>query len=230
MNKLTEVRLFFRAVAVVGAVPWIQAGLLAMFAALPVSARADSGSFEKLRLSEHMEHYFAAEKAGGLVFVASAITYLGTGAYLVTNDGDRARGASYPLFATGGLQLLVGVLVAATAKGQVEDRKSRIAADPERFRSEELARMRGVMNRFSWLLGIELGAAAAGVGLSIYGERKDKDVLAGAGLGLATGSAMLFCLEVLARQRGASYVSALRSSVDVSLSPQGAVAGFRGRF
>jgi hypothetical protein len=193
-------------------------------------ARADTLTPEKQVMTVAMRQYFEGERAGGFAFLGGGLIHLGAASYLVTQDATVARNASYPLFVTGALQLIVGIAVTPAVSGQIRDREARINADPAAFRREELDRLQGVDTTFAWLQGIELAAVAVGTGLAIYGELEDHDALTGVGLGLAVGTALGLMLDFLAAQRGQSYMRALETNVGLTVSPEGAAAAYRATF
>jgi hypothetical protein len=109
--------------------------------------------------------------------------------------------------------VVVGSLLVYRTPGQVARLTRQLEEEPERFRDEELRRMRRVLRTFKILEGTEIGLTAAGVGLAIGGAAAGRAYrpMEGVGIGLAIQAAALFVQDLLADRRAKRYFQALES-------------------
>jgi hypothetical protein len=203
--------------------------LFAATCLLPAQAFSQESAPEQQLLTHQVKDYFGGEKAQAYVFLGAGVAALGTGAFLFSRDGRVARGASYPVLAIGLLQAAVGTGLILRTDGQVAERERRIAHDAAGFQRDELARMEGVMSRFTVAMYTELAVGAAGLGLLAYGARQAQPTLQGIGLGLAIQCAVMLSLDFAAAQRGQRYLDALQG-VSLSASRGGLAVGWQGTF
>ena len=183
-----------------------------------------------------MRSYFAAEKTEGWIFIGLGAASIGVGAYLLTRGEDWARGAAIPAIAVGALQ---GIGVGAYAFGidsKVDQLDAQIAHDPAAYRTEEHARMDGVVRRFVIYRIVELVVLGAGAGLAVAGFVKPNDALKGAGITLAAQATILLTLDFFADARAHAYRDDIERfsppPVTLSLGAGGApwMIGWRGTF
>jgi hypothetical protein len=190
------------------------AALLCAAATLAVApgARAqDPAPIDKARMTEGMHAYFHGEKWEGPVFFGAGLAAGGVGALLVTRSDELARGAAYPLFGIGLVQLIVGAVVFLRTDAQVARLDQQLAKDPAAFKKEESARIKGVNTQFIALAIIESVLIAGGTATAIVAAQKDCcRTLQGIGLGLAGQGAVTLALDLFAAARAREYTDNLR--------------------
>jgi len=154
------------------------------------------------------ETYFHAERWGGLMFVAVALTAIAVAAWTWRHSAFW-RGAAGPLVLAALVQLGVGGSVWWRSPQDLARVQHIVANERVRLGIEEIPRMQVVMNEFARNRWIEFALAAAGILLVILAPQSS--VWQGAGAGLAVQAAMIFLLDGSAERRAAGYLSWLQS-------------------
>jgi len=166
---------------------------------------------DKARMKEDMHSYFHGEKWEGPFFFGAGLAAAGAGTVLVTRKDEIARGAAYPLYAVGLVQLIVGAVVFLRTDAQVARLDRQLAAKPLEFKSKELTRIKRVNNEFIALAVIESLLVAGGVTTAAVAATHDCcRTLQGVGLGLAGQGAVMLALDLFAAQRAREYTDSLR--------------------
>jgi hypothetical protein len=174
-------------------------------------ARAQSqGPLDTPRMTEDMHTYFHGEKWEGPVFFGAGLASAGLGAFLVTRDDAIARGAAYPLFGVGLIQLLVGAVVFLRTDAQVAALDKKIALEPAAFKRDERARIGKVNTQFIVLAVVESALIAGGTAMAVLGAQNDCcRTTQGVGLGLAAEGAVMLGLDLFAAARARDYTISL---------------------
>lgn len=162
-------------------------------------------------MADDMHAYFRGEKRAGPFFFGAGLASAGAGALLVTRDDELARGAAYPLFALGLVEMIVGAAVYLRTDAQVARLDTQLKTDPAAFKAAEAERMRKVNNQFVLLMVTEAVFIAGGTAMASVAAQKDCcRAVQGVGLGLAAGGATLLTLDLFAFARGRLYEGSLR--------------------
>lgn len=183
--------------------------LLTVFLAMATPAAADSD------MRDAMSDYFDGEITGGWILTGMGAAGLGTGAYLVADGGDVARGAAYVTLGMGTLHLAAGIYINVASR--VRRRAYHLAIDkaPGAWRALEQKRMRGVATQFLVLKIVEVALIAGGGTLAVVGHTQDHPRLEGAGYALAAEAAATLVFDIVAARRAARYRARLSTSVAI---------------
>jgi hypothetical protein len=203
------------------------AALLCAAAALTAApgARAQAQTpIDKARMTEDMHAYFHGEKWEGPLFFGAGLAAGGVGAGLLTRGDELARGAAYPLFGIGLVQLIVGAVVFLKTDAQVARLDRQLATDSDGFKKAEGARIKGVNTEFIVLAIIESALIAGGSLTAIVAAQNECcRTLQGIGLGLAGQGAVTLALDLFAAKRALDYTDSLRrfdAGSPAALSPR----------
>ncbi len=197
------------------------AAALTVTSVTSVASAQRKASIDEARMAEDMHAYFHGEKWEGPFFFGTGLAAGAVGAVLVTRDDDLARGAAYPVFAVGLLQLIVGSALFLKTDAQVAALDQQLATDPAGFKKSETARMAGVNTRFIGVLLFEAAMIAGGATTAIVAAQDGCcRTLQGVGLGLAGQGAVSLSLELFATVRGRDYATSLsRFDIGYSTAP-----------
>lgn len=185
----------------------IQVGIVTVCAVMliPIGANAD-GDADHIPA---MHAYFHGEVRGGNVLMGMGALGLGSGSLLLTRDGDVEKGVAYPLLGLGLVHAAAGVFVRVASKRRIGKFERAIAADPEAWARRERKRMRGVRKQFLALKIVETVLIGGGVAMAVVGDRQDRPVLQGIGIGLAVEAAATLLFDVFADRRAKRYLRRL---------------------
>ncbi|MEO7110992.1 MAG: hypothetical protein ABI183_11190, partial [Polyangiaceae bacterium] len=180
--------------------------LVALSLTVPArTARADDAPVSKESIATDMDEYYAGEARSAYGIAALSVASVGGGAVLVTRPTDFARGLGWPLLVLGAVEGVGAVFYAFQVSGERRHYRDSLTANPAAFRDEELAHMRGTTKRFIFYQATELGLTLAGAGIATYGFATNKDVLKGAGLGLAAIGLPFLVIDAVNNKRAARY-------------------------
>lgn len=176
------------------------------------SVAAPTASAEARRLvTAQLEDYFAAEEAGGMVFLGAGLASLAAGGLLLTrSDDDVSAAAVYPTVGIGIAQAVVGIVLILRTDDQVEALRAGLNSDPFVFVDDERQRMDKVNTTFAIIEMVEIALAVAGASLFVAGELEDQPALRGVGVSVAAESLLMLGFDFLAAERGERYAGALR--------------------
>jgi hypothetical protein len=151
--------------------------------------------------------YFSGEKLESIVFLI-----WGIGAILVSLflwfTGSQYKAMLYPLTALAIIQITVGGTVYFRTDAQVQTLSERMRSAPMDFRSEELARMKTVSERFKLYKFIEISLLVVGIAISyLWRDNVTGNAIA---IGLIIQSTMLLVADLIAEYRAYEYVVKLQ--------------------
>jgi hypothetical protein len=165
----------------------------------------------KAQMTEDMHAYFHGEKWEGPVFFGAGLASAGIGAALITRDDALARGAAYPVFGIGLIQLIVGAVVFLRTDAQVARLDKELATNPAKFKKDESARIKSVNTEFIALAVVESAFVVGGVAMAaIAAQDGCCRTLQGVGLGLAGQGGAMLMLDAFAAARARDYTDSLR--------------------
>ncbi len=160
-----------------------------------------------------IEKYFNAEKQESLLFmligVAGIIAAFVFFFFLKTNF---YKGAAIPFMLVGLLLAMVGYIV---YKRSDDDRIRNVYAydmNPGELKSKEIPRMETVMKNFMIYRWVEIALLAAGIFLFFFlKDKPGKEMMRGAGAGLAIMAFLALGADYFAERRGSVYLEELKS-------------------
>jgi hypothetical protein len=147
--------------------------------------------------------YFAAEKQGGLLLVALAAASLALAAYLFVTKSVFSVMA-WPLIVFGGLELVIGVTVAARAAAQVAELEAGLQATRTQTITAEVERMARVNGTFVIVKRVEVALIALSVVFLLV--RPAPATLGAVGLGILLQCVVLLAFDTFAHHRALHYV------------------------
>jgi len=173
--------------------------------------------------------YYGGERVAAFVIGGMGAAAAGTGAYLVTRDGDLARSLGWSWIAVGGLQVLGAAFYALQVGGEIDHYEHALASDPAGYRSEELDHLRGTSSRFVFYRAFELGLTLAGAGMAGVGFATGRDAWKGAGIGVGSLALPLFVIDSFNDARARRYRGEVqRFAPAVGFGPSGGAGGGTG--
>ncbi len=185
-------------------------------------------------MHEDVADYYNGERNSAFIATGLGVAAAGTGAYLLTQKTDLARGAAWPLLTIGALEAIGGVVYAIDVTGKKSHYLDALARDPAAFQREESEHIHGTTSRFFIYRLVELGLAASGAGLATYGFLSDRDTWKGVGIALAAIGVPLLVMDTINNNRALRYEEKLKSfgaSVSAPLSADRTFAiSFGGKF
>lgn len=122
------------------------------------------------------------------------------------------KGMAIPLLLFGMLQVAIGTLVFTRSSTGLTRIQQMMEQDPERIKTEELARMQAILQNFQFYQWIEITLVLAGVLLYLRFYRSSSTFWKGVGLGLMLQTSVTLGLDTLAQSRGQEYVQFLQSA------------------
>lgn len=161
-------------------------------------------------MTQHLLTYFAAEKSWAAFLILVAAAAFGFSSYLWRNDRPY-KAMVYPLIGIGLLQLAVGASVYLRTDGQAAALLERLASSPMDFRTEELQRMRDVLDRLTFARLSELVVLLTGIVLAL--KFRQSTNLYAVGIGLIVQSCIMLVVDFLATHRAEMYVVRLQEFV-----------------
>lgn len=206
-----------------GALPrW--AALVSLAAALTLSPAAmaqENGSIDQARMARDLRAYFHGEKVEAPFFIGTGLAAGGVGALLVTRDDDLARGAAYPTFGIGLVQLIIGTTLLLNTDARVARLDQQLATDPAGFKKSEMERMDGVHTSFLLVMLFESALIVGGATTAVAAAQSGCcRTLQGIGLGMAGQGAVSLALDFFAAVRAREYSTSLsRFDVGISAAP-----------
>lgn len=159
---------------------------------------------------QHLQAYFAAERAESLVFMGFGWVALAFAAFVLWRVRDPLfRGIALPVLAVGVIQAAVGLTIYARTGSQVDALEAQLASDPAAFKTGELARMEKVRTGFAVYKSIEALFIVVGLGLALM--RNARRFWRGFGLGMLLQGSLMLPADLIAEDRAAAYVGALQA-------------------
>lgn len=160
--------------------------------------------------SVELAQYFTAERQGGFLLVALALTGFGFAAFLwLTRSAFLAM--AWPLVILGAFQLVVGLTVALRTPGQVASLEQGLRTSPAATASAESQRMSRVDRNFRIVKAAEVGCIVLALLLAVL--LPHPSTWAAVGLGLLVEAAVLLAFDAFAHQRALVYTQWLQSAV-----------------
>jgi hypothetical protein len=143
-----------------------------------------------------VEKYFGAEKAESFLFVLVGLVAITLAVYFFAKlKQPFYNGIAYPLIAIALIQITVGGSVYLRSSKDIARVNQMIQIDKTRIQTEEIPRMKIVMNNFVFYRWIEIVKSAT--------------MWKGVGLGLVIQSALMLLLDFFAESRGREYLDYL---------------------
>jgi hypothetical protein len=154
-----------------------------------------------------LAEYFNAERQGGLLLVAMAVTGVSLAAYLWSTR-SAFLAMAWPLVLLGLLQVAIGSTVAWRASGQITSIEEGLRVSPGPTAAAERERMDAVNRNFC---GIKIGEVAVIVlSLGLVLGFPQAGTWSAIGLGLLIEAAALLAFDVFAQQRALVYTDWLQ--------------------
>ncbi|MFL5320569.1 MAG: hypothetical protein ACJ790_12990 [Myxococcaceae bacterium] len=164
-------------------------------------------------ISADMLNYYGGERSSAYFVLVHGVASAGLGSYLLANNNPSEfdRGLAYTLWSVSALELLGGISYAVQCNREISQYGGELAADPVKFKEDELAHIDGTRSRFIYYRMFEAAISLAGVGFLTYGLAADRDTSKGIGLGLAATGIPLLVMDTINNDRAAGYVERLRA-------------------
>lgn len=156
-------------------------------------------------MQEAIARYFTAEKNWCLVLAIFGLLAL---AFCVFLFRTNFRAAVIPIGLVAFMQLGIGGGVYLRTDKQVDELRSTLERSPRKVQNIELPRMQKVMKSFISIEYIEIALIAAGIGLAFL--FKERTGVFAVGLGLILQASLMLLFDLIAENRGAEYVAALK--------------------
>lgn len=154
---------------------------------------------------QHLQAYFADERAESLVFMGIGMAAVLLAALTFWRVHDPLfRGMAVPVLLVGLIQLGAGFAIHARTDVQVAALSVQLQAEPFAFKAQELARMKAVRASFAVYKGIEGMFIIVGLGLALM--RSARRFWRGFGLGMLLQGALMLPADLIAEDRAAEYV------------------------
>ncbi|MFN7258657.1 MAG: hypothetical protein ACK5TU_02050 [Cyclobacteriaceae bacterium] len=155
-----------------------------------------------------VEKYFGAEKAESFLFVLVGLVAITLAVYFFAKlKQPFYNGIAYPLIAIALIQITVGGSVYLRSSKDIARVNQMIQIDKTRIQTEEIPRMKIVMNNFVFYRWIEIVLVL--IGLALLFSFKSATMWKGVGLGLVIQSALMLLLDFFAESRGREYLDYL---------------------
>jgi hypothetical protein len=155
-----------------------------------------------------VEKYFGAEKAESFLFVLVGLVAITLAVYFFAKlKQPFYNGIAYPLIAIALIQITVGGSVYLRSSKDIARVNQMIQIDKTRIQTEEIPRMKIVMNNFVLYRWIEIVLVL--IGLALLFSFKSATMWKGVGLGLVIQSALMLLLDFFAESRGREYLDYL---------------------
>jgi hypothetical protein len=155
-----------------------------------------------------VEKYFGAEKAESFLFALVGLVAITLAVYFFAKlKQPFYNGIAYPLIAIALIQITVGGSVYLRSSKDIARVNQMIQIDKTRILTEEIPRMKIVMNNFVFYRWIEIVLVL--IGLALLFSFKSATMWKGVGLGLVIQSALMLLLDFFAESRGREYLDYL---------------------
>ena len=156
-----------------------------------------------------LNEYFTAERQGGFLLVAMALTGIGLAGFLwIARSAFLAM--AWPLLIFAAIQLAIGLTVALRTPAQVVALEQGLASAPEATKATETARMQKIHANFRVFKAIEIALIALGVLLVLL--LPVPGTWSAVGLGLALEAVVLLVFDSFAHHRAEIYARWLQGA------------------
>ena len=157
-----------------------------------------------------IEKYFYAEKYESVFFVLVGIMSILVAIYFFVKVKQAFyNGMAYPLIAVALIQIIVGSSVYFRCSKDIVRVTEIVQTDKAKIQTEEIPRMKIVMNNFVIYRWVEFILLIIGMVMFIYFPKNS--ILKGIGLGLFIQSGFMLLLDFFAESRGRVYLDYLQS-------------------
>lgn len=154
--------------------------------------------------------YFSGEKLESMVFLVWGIAAIIVSLFLWFT-GNQYKAMLYPLTAIAIIQITVGGTVYFRTDARMQVLSERMVSAPMDFRTEELARMKNVNERFKLYKFLEIILLVVGIAISyLWRDNITSNAIA---IGLIIQSTMLLVADLIAEYRAHEYVVKLQQFV-----------------
>jgi hypothetical protein len=154
--------------------------------------------------------YYGGERVSAYVIGGVGLAAAVGGGYLVTREGDFARGLGWSWLVMGSLEAVSAAYYAVQVGGEIDHYGATLARDPAAYRAEEAGHMEGTSRRFPYYRAVELGLTLAGAGAAAYGLGAHREMLGGAGLGVASLALPLLVIDSVNDGRAKRYLESVQ--------------------
>lgn len=158
---------------------------------------------------ENVRNYFNAEKHESAVFVVIGILAIIIATYfVVSNKTTFYKGMAIPLFSIALIQLIVGSTVWLRSPKDINRMEIILTNKSHKIHTEEIPRMKTVLNNFVVYRYIEITLLA--VGLVCMFAFNSNSGIRGVGYGLFIQSVIMLSLDFFAEERAVFYLDYLK--------------------
>ena len=161
---------------------------------------------------DFITNYFTQEKIESLFFIMIgivAISFSLINWFLIKYSFY--KGLAYPLLIIGVIQLSVGTVVYTRTPKDIVRVEHSVQAEQFKIKTEELPRMKEVLQNFTIYKWIEVAFILIGISLFFLCKSSNTAFWKGLGLGLMIQASLMFTLDTVAEKRAAIYVNYLQT-------------------
>ena len=161
---------------------------------------------------DFITNYFTQEKIESLFFIMIgivAISFSLINWFLIKYSFY--KGLAYPLLIIGVIQLSVGTVVYTRTPKDIVRVEHSVQAEQFKIKTEELPRMKEVLQNFTIYKWIEVAFILVGISLFFLCKNSNRVFWKGLGLGLMIQASLMFTLDTVAEKRAAIYVNYLQT-------------------
>lgn len=157
-----------------------------------------------------IEKYFTEEKIESILFIitGTASILLALFFWLVIKYSLH-KGMAYPLVVIGIIQLVVGTTVLSQSSNQLHEVKIMVKENPVKIKTEEIPRIKLILENFTTYKITEIVLIIAGVILFAFFFNSKFPFWKGFGLGLFIQSFIMLALDLTAEDRAIIYLDEL---------------------
>ena len=154
--------------------------------------------------------YFTEEKIESIIFVIFGVCAILLALFFWTIiKYSFFNGLAYPLLLIGIIQVIVGTTIIIRSPKDIQRVEKMILETPHKIKTEELPRMKKVMENFKTYKIIELVLLGIGIILFLYFFSSKTPFWKGLGLGLLIQAGIMLALDLLAEDRASKYIDEL---------------------
>lgn len=159
-----------------------------------------------------IERYFNAEKNESVLFVLVGIVAISFASYFfIKVKQPFYNGIAYPLIVVAGIQIIVGSSVYLRSPKDIARVNNIVQQDKSKIQTEEIPRMKVVMNNFTIYRWVEIILLVLGICMFLYCPAHT--LWKGVGLGLLIQAGLMLFLDFFAESRGKVYLDYLQQLI-----------------
>ena len=161
---------------------------------------------------DFIKNYFTQEKIESLFFIFIGIVAI---SFSLINwfiiKYSFYKGLAYPLLIIGIIQLSVGTVVFIRTPEDIARVEHIVKAERSKINTEELPRMKKVIQNFTIYKWIELALILVGISLFFLCKNSNVRFWKGLGLGLMIQASLMLTIDTVAENRAAVYVNCFQA-------------------